>query len=293
MSQSKATKKYKKRSPLQDVWMRLRKNKAAMLGAVFILVLIFLMLFADVIYNYEEDVIKQNIPERLLAPCWEHPFGTDEYGRDLLVRMIYGTRASLPVGFVAVLIGLFVGVVFGSAAGFFGGKVDNVLMRIMDIFGALPSVLLAIAIVAVMGEGVLSLMLAVGIASVPAFSRIVRAAVLSVRNQEFVESARAIGKNSWEIIFEHILPNCLSPIIVQVSLKIGSAIILASGLSYLGLGVQAPTPEWGALLSAGRNYMRDHSNLTLFPGLVIMVTVIAFNMVGDGLRDAMDPKLKR
>ena len=238
-------------------------------------------------------MIKQNIPERLLAPCWEHPFGTDEYGRDLLVRMIYGTRASLPVGFVAVMIGLFVGVVFGSAAGFFGGKVDNVLMRIMDIFGALPSVLLAIAIVAVMGEGVLSLMLAVGISSVPAFSRIVRAAVLSVRNQEFVESARAIGKNSWEIIFEHILPNCLSPIIVQVSLKIGSAIILASGLSYLGLGVQAPTPEWGALLSAGRNYMRDHSNLTLFPGLVIMVTVIAFNMVGDGLRDAMDPKLKR
>lgn len=293
MKRTKTDHKYKRRSPLQEVLFRLKKNKGAMIGAAFVLILILLMLFADVIYDYENEIIKQNIPERLLPPSWEHPFGTDEFGRDVFARVVYGTRASLPVGFVSVLFALFAGVIFGSCAGFFGGKIDNIIMRFMDILGALPSVLLAIAIVAVMKEGVFSLMVAVGIASIPAFCRVVRAAVLSVRNQEFVESARAIGKNSWEIIFEHVIPNCLSPIIVQVSLRIGQAIILASGLSYLGLGVQAPTPEWGSLLSAGRTFMRDHSNLTLFPGLVIMLTVIAFNLLGDGLRDAMDPKLKR
>ena len=293
MEQISKTKQYKKRSQFQEIVHRFSKNKGAMLGLAFIIILILFAVFADVMFDYEAEVIKQNIPERLMAPCKEHILGTDKYGRDLFARIIYGTRASLPVGLVAVLIALVVGVVFGAAAGFFGGKVDNIIMRFMDIFAAVPSVLMAIALVAVMGEGILSLMVAVGVAAVPAFSRVVRAAVLSVRNQEYVESARAIGKNSWEIIMGHILPNCLSPIIVQVSLRIASSIILASGLSYLGLGVPAPTPEWGALLSAGREFMRDHVNLTLFPGLAIMLTVIAFNLVGDGLRDAMDPKLKK
>lgn len=293
MEQISKTKKYKRRSQFQEIAHRFSQNKGAMLGLAFIVILILLAIFADVMFDYEAEVIKQNIPERLMSPCKEHILGTDKYGRDLFARIIYGTRASLPVGLVAVLIALVIGVVFGAAAGFFGGKVDNIIMRFMDIFAAVPSVLMAIALVAVMGEGILSLMVAVGIAAVPAFSRVVRAAVLSVRNQEYIESARAIGKNSWEIIMEHILPNCLSPIIVQVSLRIASSIILASGLSYLGLGVPAPTPEWGSLLSAGREFMRDHVNLTLFPGLAIMLTVIAFNLVGDGLRDAMDPRLKK
>lgn len=286
-------KKYKKRSQFQEIAHRFRKNKGAMIGLAFILLLILAAVFADCMFDYETEVIKQNISQRLLPPSREHIMGTDKYGRDLFARIIYGTRASLPVGLVAVMIALVIGVVLGAAAGFFGGKIDNFIMRLMDIFAAVPSVLMAIALVAVMGEGVFSLMVAVGVAAVPAFSRIVRASVLSVRSQEYIESARAIGKNSWEIIMEHILPNCLSPIIVQISIRIGSSIILASGLSYLGLGVPAPTPEWGALLSAGREFMRDHSNLTLFPGLAIMLTVIAFNLVGDGLRDAMDPKLKK
>jgi peptide/nickel transport system permease protein len=286
-------KKYKKRSPIGEVFYRLKRNKGAILGATVILVLMLLAIFADVIYDYDTDIVGQNPKERFIHPCWEHPFGTDNLGRDQLARIIYGTRASLPVGFVAVLVALALGMVTGAFAGFFGGKVENVIMRVMDVFSAVPNTLLAIALVAVMGTSTFSLMVALGVASMPGFARITRAAVLSVRNQEYVESARAIGCTSPEIIFQHIIPNCLSPIIVQCTLRMGSAIISASSLSYLGLGVPAPMPEWGSLLSAGRNYIRDHSYLTMFPGLAIMITVIAFNLLGDGLRDSMDPKLKK
>ena len=285
--------KYKQRSQWQEVWRRLKTNKGAILGAIFVLILIFCMLFADQLYDYDTQIVKQNISQRLLDPSWEHPFGTDEYGRDLFARLVYGTKASLPIGFVAVLFAMVFGILFGSIAGYYGGAVDNVIMRCIDILRGVPSVLLAIAIVAILGEGTKSLMIAVGVSNIAIFARIVRAAVLTVRNSEFIESARAIGKNSFEIIFQHVLPNCLSPIIVQASLRIGQSIILAAGLSYLGLGVQPPTPEWGSLLSAGRTYMRDHSNLTVFPGLVIMLSVISFNLIGDGLRDSMDPKLRK
>lgn len=285
--------KYKQRSQWQEVWRRLKTNKGAIFGAIFVLLLIFCMFFADQLYDYDTEIIKQNISQRLLPPSWEHPFGTDEYGRDLFARMVYGTKSSLPIGFVAVLFALVFGTIFGATAGYYGGGVDNVIMRGMDILTGVPSVLMAIAIVAIMGEGTKSLMIAVGVSNIAIFARIVRAAVLTVRNSEFIESARAIGKNNFEIIFQHVLPNCLSPIIVQVSLRIGQSIILAAGLSYLGLGVQPPAPEWGALLSAGKNYMRDHGNLTIFPGLVIMLSVISFNLIGDGLRDAMDPKLRK
>lgn len=285
--------KYKKRSQTGEIWHRFKKNKGALLGGLIILILVILALLGDVIYDYETDIIGQNIAERFIKPCWEHPFGTDNYGRDLFARVIYGIRASLPVGFVAVLVSLVLGMVLGAAAGYFGGMVENCIMRFMDIFAAVPNTLMAIALISVMGTSTFSLMVALGVASMPAFSRITRASVLSVRNQEFVESARAIGCSNFEIIFQHIIPNCLSPIIVQASLRMGSAMISASSLSYLGLGVPAPMPEWGSLLSAGRNYIRDYSYLTIFPGLAIMVTVIAFNMLGDGLRDAMDPKLKK
>ena len=286
-------KKYKKRSPSAEVWHRLWKNKGAIVGALIILVLILIAVFGDVLYDYETDIIGQHVRDRFIKPCWAHPFGTDNLGRDLFARVLYGTRASLPIGFIAVMVAVLIGLPLGSAAGFFGGIVENVIMRITDIFASIPSILMAIALVAAMGTSTMSLMIAVGVTSIPTFTRITRAAVLTVRNQEDVESARAIGCTSLEIIFKHIIPNCLSPIVVQISLRMGSAIISASSLSYLGLGVQPPMPEWGSLLSAGRDFIRDHANLTAFPGLAIMITVIAFNLLGDGLRDAMDPKLKK
>lgn len=292
MSETTTKSKYKKRSPATEIFQRLSKNPGAIVGGVIVLIMITLALLGDVIYDYEADIVAQNMAERFIRPCWEHPFGTDNFGRDMLARIIYGARTSLPVGFVAVMVALVIGMILGAFAGYFGGVVENIIMRFMDIFAAVPFILMSIALVSVMGASTFSLMVAVGVASVPNFTRITRAAVLTVRNQEFVESARSIGCTNTEIIFQHIIPNCLSPIIVQVSLTIGGAIIDAAALSFLGLGVQPPTPEWGTLLSAGRNYIRDYSYLTLFPGLVIMITVIAFNMLGDGLRDAMDPKLK-
>lgn len=288
-----AKQKYKKRSPAGEVWHRFRKNKGALIGGGFILLLIILALLANVIYDYDTDIVAQNMQNRFIAPCLAHPFGTDNLGRDQFARIIYGIRASLPVSFVAVMVSLCIGMVLGAVAGYFGGVLENIIMRLMDIFGSVSTILFAIVLIAAMGIGTPSLMLAMGLSAVPAFSRITRAAVLSVRNQEYVESARAIGCSNLQIIFRHVVPNCLSPIIVQTTLRMGSAIISASSLSYLGLGVPAPMPEWGTLLSAGRAFIIDHGYLTVFPGLAIMVTVIAFNMLGDGLRDAMDPKLKK
>ncbi len=288
-----AKQKYKQRSPAGEVWHRFRKNKGALIGGGFILLLIILALLANVIYDYDTDIVAQNMQNRFIAPCLAHPFGTDNLGRDQFARIIYGIRASLPVSFVAVMVSLCIGMVLGAVAGYFGGVLENIIMRLMDIFGSVSTILFAIVLIAAMGIGTPSLMLAMGLSAVPAFSRITRAAVLSVRNQEYVESARAIGCSNLQIIFRHVVPNCLSPIIVQTTLRMGSAIISASSLSYLGLGVPAPMPEWGTLLSAGRAFIIDHGYLTVFPGLAIMVTVIAFNMLGDGLRDAMDPKLKK
>ena len=288
-----AQKKYKKRTPMGEVWHRLRKNKGAMVGGAFVLLLVFLALFRDVIYDYDTQIVMQDLSKRFIHPCLENPFGTDNLGRDLFARVVYGTGSSLPVGVVAVMVALVLGLPLGAIAGFFGGKIDDVIMRIMDIFAAVPGILMAIAMVAVLGTGTIGLMISIGVTAVPAFARITRASVLSVRNQEFVEAARAIGCTNLDIIFKHVIPNCLSPIVVQVSLRIGNSIITASSMSYLGLGVTPPMPEWGNLLSAGRTYIKDYSYLTMFPGLVIMLTVIAFNLLGDGLRDAMDPKLKK
>ena len=286
-------KQKKRRTQTGEILHRFSKNFGAMVGLAIILTLTILALLGNVIYDYETDIIGQNYDQRFVRPCWEHPFGTDNLGRDLFARVIYGARASLPVGFLAVLISLFLGLIFGAVSGFYGGAVDNIIMRFMDIFNTIPTILMAIVMVAVMGTSTTSLIIAVGITSVPKFARISRAAVMTIRGEEFVESARAIGLTTPEIIFEHVVPNCLSPIIVQTTLQMGKAIITASSMSYLNLGVPAPMPEWGSLLSAGRNFIRDYGYLTVFPGLVIMITVIAFNMVGDGLRDAMDPKLKK
>ena len=283
----------KARSQMGEVWHQFRRNKGAMVGSAIVLIIVFVALFADVFLDYDTQVVGQNVAERLQWPSARHWFGTDELGRDIFFRVLYGTRFSCSVGLVAVTIGLVIGVTLGAIAGFYGGTLEEVIMRSIDILGAVPNMLMAIVIVSVLGQSIWNLMLAVGITSVPQFVRITRAAVLTVRNQEYVEASKAIGLSNRRIIFKHILPNCLSPIIVQATLRVASAIISASSLSFLGLGVPAPSPEWGALLSGGRKYIRDYSYMTLFPGLAIMITVLALNMMGDGLRDSLDPKLKK
>lgn len=283
----------KARSQMGEVWHQFRRNKGAMVGSAIVLIIVFVALFADVFLDYDTQVVGQNVAERLQWPSARHWFGTDELGRDIFFRVLYGTRFSCSVGLVAVTIGLVIGVTLGAIAGFYGGTLEEVIMRSTDILGAVPNMLMAIVIVSVLGQSIWNLMLAVGITSVPQFVRITRAAVLTVRNQEYVEASKAIGLSNRRIIFKHILPNCLSPIIVQATLRVASAIISASSLSFLGLGVPAPSPEWGALLSGGRKYIRDYSYMTLFPGLAIMITVLALNMMGDGLRVSLDPKLKK
>lgn len=279
------------RSKAAEIWHRMKKNKGAMAGLVILIILALIALTVD-FWLPEELISGQNLREKLQGPSLKHFFGTDELGRDLFWRVIYGTRYSLAIGFVAVIISAVVGVPLGAAAGYYGGKLETVIMRVADIFSAIPSILLAIAIVSLLGRTTFNLMLAIGIAAVPQFTRVTRASVLTVKSQEYVEAARALGKNDMYIIFKHILPNCLSPIIVQITLRIAGAIVSASSLSFLGVGVRPPSPEWGALLNAGKDLIMGYSYLCLFPGLAIMITVLAFNMVGDGLRDAMDPKLK-
>jgi peptide/nickel transport system permease protein len=286
------TKRYKRRSQYEEVWRRLKRNKGAMFGLVIVCALILISIFADVFIDYDTQVTAMNVPERLQSPSWQHPCGTDDMGRDIFLRILYGTRYSLSVGFVAVAISLAIGVSVGAIAGYFGGILEEVVMRIADMFASMPSIMVAIIVVAVLGNGMVNLMIAVGVSTIPFFIRITRASVLTVRNQEYIEAARAIGQSNFKIITLHVLPNCLSPIIVQASFFVGIAIITASSLSFLGLGIPIPTPEWGALLASGRKFMRSHAYITFFPGLAIMITVVALNMLGDGLRDALDPKLK-
>ena len=286
------TKKYKKKSRLAEVIRSMSKNKAAMIGLVIVVIMILAAIFADQIANYEQVAIKQDIANRLQGPSSEHWLGTDELGRDVFARIVHGTRISLYVGAISVIISIGLGGLLGAVAGYYGGKLDNIIMRILDVFLAIPAMLLAIAIVSAIGSSMFNLMLAIGISSVPQFARITRASVLSVKDEEFIESARAIGARDSGIIWSHIIPNCMAPIIVQATLKIGKAIVFTASLSFIGLGVKAPTPEWGAMLSGSRAFIRDCPHLVLFPGLAIMLIVLALNMLGDGLRDALDPKLK-
>lgn len=292
MKQENTLKKYRKRSAVGEILHRLRKNKGAMIGAFILLILFAVALTVD-FWLDQELVIAYKITDKLQAPSAAHWFGTDEMGRDLFWRVVYGSRFSLAIGFVAVFVSLVVGVPLGAIAGYFGKKVETIIMRFTDIFSAVPAILMAVVVVSVLGTSTINLMIAVGVSSIPGFVRTTRAAVLTVRNEEYVEAARALGKTDLYIIFFHVLPNCLSPIIVQTTLRVASAIVSASSLSFLGLGIKPPAPEWGALLTAGRDFILDYSYLTFFPGLAIMITVLAFNLLGDGLRDAMDPKLKR
>lgn len=283
----------KKRSQWREVWRMLKKNKMALVGLGILVILVLLALFADVIADYDTVVIKQNLANRLKGPSAEHWLGTDEFGRDIFARLVYGARVSLKVGIIAVGISIILGGILGALAGFYGGRIDNIIMRIMDVFLAVPSILLAIAIVSALGPSIINLMVAISISSVPRYARIVRASVLSIRDQEFVEAARAIGANNARIIFRHIIPNSLAPVIVQGTLGVASAILSTAGLSFIGLGIQPPAPEWGSMLSGGRQYLRYAWWVTTFPGVAIMITILSLNLLGDGLRDALDPRLKQ
>lgn len=284
---------YKRRGMAKEILRRLMRNKMAVAGLVIIVVLILLAVFADVFIDYDADCIAQDIPNRLKGPSAEHWFGTDEFGRDIFARLIYGSRVSLLVGLVSVIVAMFVGGTLGAVAGYYGGTIDNVIMRVMDVLLAVPSILMAITIVAALGTNLIYVMIAIGVSGVPGFARIVRAAVMSVKDQEFVESAKAIGATNTTVIIREIIPNCMAPIIVQATLGVAGSILSTASLSFIGLGVQPPSPEWGAMLSGGRNYLRDAAHITLFPGLAIVITVLALNLLGDGLRDALDPRLKQ
>lgn len=283
--------KRKRRGAFAEVLFRLSKSPLAMFGLAIILLLIFCALFAEAISPYSP--IKQDLMHMFETPSAEHWLGTDEFGRDILSRLIYGARVSLQVGFIAVGIALVVGGMLGAISGYYSGWLDNSIMRVMDVLLSIPQTLLAIAIVAALGPSLMNLMIAVGISAVPTYARIVRGSVLSIRSMEFIEAARSVGSSDLRIILRHIIPNSMAPIIVQSTLGVASAILNAAGLSFIGLGIQPPNPEWGAMLSGGRQYIRDFPHMTLYPGLAIMFTILALNFLGDGLRDALDPKLKR
>ena len=286
-------KRREKRSQLQEIWIQFKKNKGAMIGLIVLILLILATLSAAIFMSWKTDVTGRNIKERLQGPSAAHWMGTDEMGRDLAKRIVYGGQYSFVIGFSAVLIAVVVGVPLGAFAGFYGGRRGETIMRLTDILAAVPSVLLAMIIITILGHDIIYIVIAIGVSTIPELVRITRGAIMTVKDQEYVESARSIGMNDMQIIFEHVLPNCLSPILVQIALRTASSIITASALSYMGFGVLAPAPEWGAMLAAARNYIRDYSYMCLFPGLAIMITVLSLNLVGDGLRDAMDPKLRR
>lgn len=283
---------FKKRNQVGEVWRRMRKNKTAMLGLAVIIIFALLAIFADFICSYDTMAIKQNVSIRLQTSSSEHWFGTDTYGRDVFARVIHGGRISLSVGFVSVAISSLFGGLLGAAAGLYGGKVDNMIMRFMDAVVSIPSMLLTLALVAALGHGIRNLLIAITIGQIPAFTRVVRASVLSVAGQDFIESARSYGTGTFRIIYRHIIPNAIGPIIVQATMSIAGTILQISGLSFLGMGIEAPAPEWGSMLAEARPIMRSSPHLVVFPGMAIVLATLAMNLIGDGLRDALDPKLK-
>nr|WP_062351345.1 nickel transporter permease [Bacillus kwashiorkori] len=276
----------------QSNWMifyrRFKKNKAALIGGYFILFFILVAIFGPMFTTHDPNLVKYSI--KLQEPSSEHWFGTDHNGRDIFTRIIHGMKLTLFVGFFSVFIGMIAGVVLGIISGYYGGVIDTIIMRVVDVFLAFPGILLAIAIAGVLGGSLYNVIIAVAVFSVPSFARIVRGSTLAVRKLEYIDAIRALGAKDLRIIFRHILPNIMSPIIVQATLRIATAILTAAGLSFLGLGAQPPEPEWGAMLNDGRSYIFDYPHVALFPGLAIVTVVLAFNIFGDGLRDALDPK---
>ncbi|MDR0999406.1 MAG: ABC transporter permease [Clostridiales bacterium] len=282
---------YSRKSWWGEVWGRLYLNKMAMAGLAILIILVLAAIFADAIAPFGYD--DQNLNETFLRPSLSHLFGTDNFGRDIFSRILYGARISLTVGLFSVSISVVAGGLLGAVSAYYGHMTDNVIMRLVDVFLAIPGILLSISIASALGPGLMNMMIAVGIGSLPTYARVTRAAVLSIKEQEFIEAAVSVGASNFRVILRHILPNCLAPIIVQATLGVASAILVAASMSFIGLGLEPPTPEWGAMLSVGRPFIRDHWHIVTFPGIMIMFTIFALNVFGDGLRDALDPRLKR
>ena len=274
----------------KTIWRQLRRNKLALFGLAIVVTFILMAIFAP--WIAPDDPFDQNLRQSVEAPSSENPFGRDELGRDIMSRVIYGSRISLTIGLISVGIGVAVGVPLGAISGYFGGIVDLLVQRLMDIMLAFPAMLLAIVLVSILGKNLTNAMIAIGIVSIPMYARLVRSSTLSIKENDFVQASKAVGRKDMGIITAHILPNLLSPIIVQSTLQVASAILWAAGLGFLGLGAQAPIPEWGAMLASGRDFIRHAPHVVIFPGLAIMITVFGLNLLGDGLRDALDPRMK-
>lgn len=285
-------KKKNKRSQVSIIWHRLRRDRMAMLGLGILIAMIVLALLADVIADYDTAVIGMNMRERLQTPSAAHWFGTDGYGRDVFARIIHGSRLSLSLSIFAMAGAVAIGSIIGAVAGYYGGRVDNLLMRLMDILLAIPPMLMSISIVAALGHSMINLMIALSLAYIPVFARVIRSTILSIKGQEFIEAARACGTGDMRIILRHIIPNAIGPIIVQATLAMGSTILIISSLSFMGMGIQPPQPEWGTMLYEGRDLIRTSPYLVIFPGIAIALAVLSLNLLGDGLRDALDPRLK-
>lgn len=283
---------YKKRSQLSIIWNRLRKNKLAMLGLAILVVMVALAVCADWIADYDTNVTGMNMAERLQTPSAKHWFGTDSYGRDVFARIIHGSRLSLSLSIFAMLAAVAIGSIIGAIAGYYGGRVDDVFMRLMDILLAIPPMLMSISIVAALGHSMVNLMIALSLAYIPVFARVIRSSILTVKGQEFIEAAKACGTSNARIILRHIIPNAIGPIIVQATLAMGSTILIISSLSFMGMGIQPPQPEWGTMLYEGRDLIRTSPYLVIFPGIAIALAVLSLNLLGDGLRDALDPRMK-
>lgn len=278
-------------SQIREFWRRFRKNRTAMLGLCILTVIIGIAVFADLIVPYAK-CIEQVGTDRLQPPNPAHWFGTDELGRDLFSRVVHGSRYSLFVGVVTSLIALVIGSILGASAAYFGGMVDNVIMRIIDVFMCVPPILLSLAVVSALGTSLRNLIIAITISCIPGNVRLIRSVVLTVAEQDYVEAARSYGASNARIIFRYVLPNAMGPIIVNTTMMISSMILSAAGLSFIGMGIQPPTPEWGALLSNAQTYIFTAPYMLFFPGIFIILTSLSFNLVGDGLTDALDPKLK-
>ena len=286
-------KQFGKKSRGREMLRFFLKNKPAVIGMIVFLIIVLMAIFAPLIADYTNVAIKQNVRERFQPPSAQHILGTDDFGRDIFARIAHGARRSLTIGIFAIGVSLLLGGTLGSIAGFFGGKLDNIIMRFMDVFLCLPDVLLALTLVAAFGRSRVNLMIAIGLAFTPKLSRIVRAAVMSVRSSEYVEAARSIGATNSRIISRHVIVNCVGPIIVQVTLYVANAILTIAALGFIGLGIAAPEPEWGNMLAQGRQYMLEHPYLVLSPGMAIFFTILSLNLLGDGLRDTLDPRLKQ
>lgn len=284
-------KKYKKESQWKEIWRRMRKNRAAMIGLCIFTFIVLVAIFADVIVPYDFGIANA-ARERLQPPSATHLFGTDGYGRDIFARVVHGSRVSLMIGLSTTVFSLVFGGLLGAAAGYYGGKVDDIIMRACDIVMSIPGILLALAIIAALGASTLNLLIAITISSVPGSVRLVRSTILTVVEQDFIEAARSYGSSDMRIIIKYILPNAVGPIIVNTTMSIASMILSAAGLSFIGMGIQPPQPEWGAMLSEARQYLTTSPYMLYFPGIAIVLTALSLNLIGDGLRDALDPKLK-